>query len=181
MIGLGVTAEQLASQSPGQQPSFITGSYPGATWNTYDSDNNGYGVYLPYDVVSLCASQPASCGQYGVLNQQVEDQFSAALLSVFPAMAAGESTPSAYCAANPSAEVCGGAGGKGVAPPASATWQSYTPPPQDQTALAPVAAAAGVSGENVGSSAGSSASAASLPSWIWLVGAAAVAFMVMKR
>ena len=147
--GLGaVTASQLQNQTPGVQPSFITGSYPNATWDTYNSFNNGYGVYLPYNVIALCGTtNPANCGQFAVLNQNVTNQFSALLLQAFPAMAAGESTQSSYCAANPSAMVCAGSGvppnPAAVYTPAQAA-QFATPPPSVSPAPVPVSPASAV-------------------------------------
>ena len=89
--GLGVTTTGglLEQQTAGQQPSFIQGSYPGATWTAYDSDNNGYGVFLPYTTNQEIAGGPAN-QQMVNANQNVENQFSALLLQAFPAMAQGE-------------------------------------------------------------------------------------------
>ena len=90
-----LTPSQLSNQIPGQQPFFITGSYPGATWTTFNSFNNGYGVYEPYSQ-SLIASDVEGAGSYIAANQNVTNQMSAELLQTFPAMAQGEGvfTPS---------------------------------------------------------------------------------------
>jgi hypothetical protein len=100
-----ITPTQLQNQTPGSQPSFITGSYPGATWTSYDDFNNGYGVYEPYSQ-SLIASNVEGAGSWIAANQNVVNQFSALMLQAFPAMAAGETSNTAYCAANPTAFVC---------------------------------------------------------------------------
>lgn len=112
MIGVGsVTAAQLQAQTPGKQPAFITGSYPAATWTTYNDFNNGYGVYLPYSTQQIIANGPANQA-YVNANQSVTNQFSALLIQAIPSFASGELggnnySVSDYCNANPIAQSCG--------------------------------------------------------------------------
>lgn len=90
----GVTAAQLQNVKPGSQPSFITGSYPNATWSTLDSDNNGYAVYLPYSQSQILANAPANYG-LSDLNQAVSQQYSALVMAANPQLQANVWVPSA--------------------------------------------------------------------------------------
>jgi hypothetical protein len=105
--GLGaVTDAQLKAIVSGQQPSFITGLYPNASWNSYNDFNNGYGVYLPYSTAQIIANGPAN-QNYVYANQNVQNQFSALLEAANPIMAEALYT-----------------GGPVTAPPAVANYQA---------------------------------------------------------
>lgn len=70
---MAVTASELTNPVLGKQPSFIQGSYPNATWNTFDA-LPGFSLYEPYgqDVIN---SNLASAGPFIKLNQCVIDQY----------------------------------------------------------------------------------------------------------
>ena len=79
--GMGAyTSAQLKAQTPGKQPSFITGSFPAASWTWYNDFNNGYGVYLPYTTAQMTSNGTTAANPaYVAANSNVTQQFSALL------------------------------------------------------------------------------------------------------
>ena len=97
-------AQANLSVKEGSQPSWITGSYPNATWNSFDPFNASYGVYLPYNSDTLCPQNPTACSSYAAPNASVANQYSLMFAQAFPATqyaaqasaASGATTPAPH-------------------------------------------------------------------------------------
>jgi len=196
--GLGaVTPSQLQQQTPGQQPSFITGSYPDATWTAYNDFNNGYGVYLPYTTGQINASGPPNPQMVGA-NSQVTQQFSALLMQAFPAMQTTITTPSEYAQAQANAALVAAkaAGTQFAAAPVAAPVPVVAPVAQPVAIVAPSPSSTAQTGAvpNVAPSSepvyvyqtdggnvpSSGFDLSSIPWWAWAGLAAIGLYMVMK-